>query len=201
MKAIISMFATIALGATLLCAQSTNPPGNSGGTPPPPSAAVNPVPQSSAIRILTPVSGQSTTANVIQLKFELVNPAASSASSPNFQLQLDGADPITTTNTDYSFSGLAPGAHSITVVLVDANGTPVTGGRATVQFSVKNPAASPRGSLVRPAQSSLALLDPREMNDSMNIESRLQADSLPMLSVIGFGVLIGGVASAIKTRR
>lgn len=202
MKAIVPIFATMTLGVALLSGQTTTQPGpTAGGTPPPPNTAVNPTPQSSAIRILTPVAGQSTTANVVQLKFQLINPTASSAGSPNFELQIDGADPITTTNTDYTFSGLAPGPHSITVVLVDANGTPVMGGRATVQFSVKNPVPAPRGSLVRPAQSSLALLEPRGMDDSMNIQSRLQADSLPLLSVIGFGCLIGGVASAIKTRR
>jgi hypothetical protein len=201
MKAIFRIFATMTLGAVLLSAQSMNQPGRAAGTPPQPNAAVNALAQSSLIRILTPVAGQSTTANAVQLKFQLINPTASSSGSPNYQLQIDGADPVTTTSTEYTFTGLAPGSHSITVVLVDANGTPTMGGRATVQFAVKSPVANPRGSLVRPAQSSLALLEPREMNDEMTLHEKLQADSLPMLSVIGFGVLIGGVASAIKTRR
>lgn len=207
MNSLSKALSVVIVGSALLSAQSTSQPsGRSGGSTPAPNQTVNPVPQSQYIRILTPVAGQATTNNSVQLRFQLTNPAAS-AGAPNFQLQLDGADPVTTTSTEYTFSGLAPGTHSITVNLVDANGTPVTGGSAVVQFSVKAPGAAPRGSASTPAtpDSGDASIDrtsstPAELSGSMREQPQMASNSLPMLSLIGFGVLIGGVASAFKTR-
>jgi hypothetical protein len=208
MNSISKALSVVIIGSALLSAQSTSQPsGQTGGSTPTPNTTVNPVPQSRFIRILTPVAGQASTNNAVLLRYQLTNPAAS-AGAPNFQLQLDGADPITTTSTEYTFTGLAPGTHSITVNLVDANGTPVMGGSAVVQFAVKNPTPAPRGSAsldgaADPSAPSAerASITPVELGGTMKEQPQMASNSLPMLSLIGFGVLIGGVASAFKTRQ
>ncbi len=53
-----------------------------------------------------------------------------------FKLQLDGQDVGRTTDTAYTFTGLRLGMHTVTVLLVDANGTPVLGAQDQVQFWV-----------------------------------------------------------------
>lgn len=207
MSSIVKLASLVIIGSALLSAQNTSQPsGRSGGSTPAPNTTVNPVPQSQLIRILTPVAGQASTTNAVQLRYQLTNPAAS-AGSPNFELQLDGADPVTTTSTEYTFTGLTPGTHSITVKLVDANGTPVMGGSAVVQFSVKNPAPARSGSgsvSATPSDNSAstdrASFTPMELGGNMKEQPQMASNNLPMLSLIGFGVLIGGVASAFKTR-
>jgi hypothetical protein len=181
----------VLLGSSLLCAQSTNQvPGPPGGTQTPNSPS-NPTAQSRLIHILTPVAGQASASNAIRVRYELTNPSAD-AGDPNFQIQLDGTDPVSTTATEYTFTGLAPGAHSVTVMLVDANGTPIGGGTASVQFTVKNLPAVPRADVDgAPAEN--------EVGGAAN-QTAGASNNLPMLSLIGFGVLIGGVASAFKTR-
>ena len=204
MKNALKIFSLVLVGSSLLAAQSTSQPsGRAGSSTPAPNTTVNAAPQSQLIRILTPVAGKATTENAVLVRYQLTNPAAS-AGSPNFKLQLDGQDPITTMGTEYTFTGLAPGTHSINVVLVDANGTPVMGGSAAVQFTVKNPTPTPRGSAtigepLPPADApERASFTPGELGG--NSKAQPSGNSLPILSLIGFGVLIGGVASAFKTR-
>ncbi len=193
MNNIAKVLSVILVGSALLYAQPTAAPTpGAGGATQAPNETVNPLAQSRLIRILTPVAGQASASNAILVRYELTNPGAD-AGEPNFKLQLDGMDPVTTTATEYNFTGLAPGGHSITIVLVDANGTPIRGGSAVVQFSVKNPAPAPRGS-------SALENAPTVDGDGKQGQPAVASNSLPILSLIGFGVLIGGVASALKTR-
>ncbi len=199
MLMVLTIIALVAMAQTTSRPRATVP----GGTDPSSNATVNPQPQSSAIRILTPVAGQNSTSNIVNVRFELVTPATA-ASTPNFQIQLDGGDPVTTSSTSYTFTGLAPGQHSVTVTLVDANGTPLAGGRATVQFAVAQPTRTGKiyKGLTTHQMANLATPEPPELASAG--ESRPAVvdggSSLPLISVIGFGVLIGGVASAMKTR-
>jgi hypothetical protein len=203
MQSVSRILIPLLLGATLASAQNTSQPsGRSGETAPAQNTTVNPAPQSSLIQILTPVQGQASTSNVVQVRYQLTNPAAA-AGSPNFQLQIDGADPITTTATDFTFTGLAPGAHSIAVVLVDANGTPTQGGRSVVQFSVKDSnAASHSATPSQPSAPPRASIIPRELGGTLDNddEPTVPNNSLPLVSLIGFGVLIGGAVTGIKKR-
>jgi hypothetical protein len=194
MKKVSKVLSMVILGSALLSAQSAGQPSGSAKSTPAPNATVNPAPQSRLIHILTPVAGQASSSNAIQLRFQLTNQGAA-AGAPNFQLQLDGQDPITTTAMEYTYTGLAPGTHTISVVLVDANGTPVPGSASTVQFTVKNPTAGPGGS-----STSEGLPTPIDLGGPAQPQASIAANNLPMLSLIGFGVLIGGVASAMKTR-
>ncbi len=182
---------------------STAPPSRQpGGTDPSP-GTVNPNPQSALLRILTPVASQTLANNAINVRFELTSPAAS-AGTPNFLIQLDGNDPVRTSTTSQTFTGLASGAHSVTVTLVDANDTPVPGGRASVQFviapQVRQPATQ---GTTRPGSGDQRL---EMVSDDQKQDSHADADlpkassPLPLISVIGFGILVGGIVSAMKTR-
>jgi hypothetical protein len=197
MKKVSKVISLVIFGSALLIAQSTSQPSGpaaKGTQAQTPKTTVNPSAQSHLIHILTPVSGQASTSDAVTLKFEVTNPGAGSG-EPNFQLQLDGQDPITTSETSYTYTGLAPGNHTITVVLVDANGTPVPGSTSTVQFTVKNPAPGPGTSSSNDASPS-----PINLDEATRAHSSIAANNLPIISLIGFGVLIGGVASAMKTR-
>ncbi|HVZ16080.1 MAG TPA: hypothetical protein VG897_03110, partial [Terriglobales bacterium] len=80
---------------------------------------------SDSVRILSPTLGQNLGQSAVTLRYELTNQAATANASPNYRIQLDGRDPIETLDTEYSFTGLAPGNHTIIVELVDANHVPI----------------------------------------------------------------------------
>lgn len=158
---------------------------------------------STAMRILSPVNGAQTDNSFVNVRYQL-QPAADAASTPTFQLQLDSGDPVRTADTQYTFTGLAPGNHTVTVEAVDANSRPIPGTRTQVQFTVVGPGAPSSGRLTHS----------RLVNTSMQSDNGAQAaapgapqgqlpqtgSGLPLLSVIGMGVLIGGIASALRTR-
>lgn len=193
------------LGQTGTVPLSSQPGGSA-----PTAGTVNPTPQSTLIRILTPVASQKLSDNFTTVRFELINPAAS-AGTPNFLIQMDGNDPITTSSTQQAFTGLTVGAHTVTVQMVDANGTPIPGGRAAIQFFVTAPrsANSPQGSASTNAPGAGKSLkiggftfqqpDPA-MASQDDPDLPPASSSLPLISIIGFGILVGGVISAMKTR-
>ena len=150
------------------------------------------------LNILKPRAGEKIRENSVIVSYELANPGATAAGSPNYRLRLDAQDPVNTTATEYSFTGLQPGAHTIIVQLVDANGTPVSGAQASVQFSVLRQASRKYG----PQAIAAALrLDPvTDIRVQPAAQPQTNPGALPLLSVIGFGVLLGGIASAMKTR-
>jgi hypothetical protein len=170
-------------------------------------AQVNPHPQSAAIRILTPVAGQTLDQDYAEVHYELVRPALSD--EPEFLVQLDGADPINTSETAYTFSDLQPGVHTVRVTLVDANNLPIQGGAATVQFKVSSsvPPAQKNGSrgAIRnssPADTAVepAAPIPPELVSNGDLSFSISNSPLPLLSLIGFGLLIGGAARTMRAR-
>jgi len=96
---------------------------------------------SSAVRILRPSPGQTLANNFVTLHFELVRPNPA-GSDHNFVIQLDGLDPVNTSETEYTFTVIRSGKHTVAVMEVDANGTPLPDARAEVQFTVKPPEGS-----------------------------------------------------------
>ena len=145
--------------------------------------------QDSLVHILSPVPSQQLSTNYVDVNYELVNPGVSGG-SPDFQVQLDGREPVSTKDTTYTFTGLTPGQHTVIVQLVDANGTPVTGGRSMVVFFVVAGGSQQQGTRA-PGMTA---------NNSDQPEIAPASSALPLLSIIGFGVLLGGVASAMRTR-
>jgi hypothetical protein len=160
-----------------------------------------PTPGTTGIRVLAPKSGQQFGTNIVPVRFELTNPRAVAATSPNFSLQMDSTDPVTTSTTEYTFTGLAPGNHQLTIRLMDANQTPVAGTQVVVPFTVAQQGAQPAA-----PRSQISPLNPPAymptsylaMDDSDGLPN--SGSALPLLSVIGFGVLVGGIATAMKTR-
>jgi hypothetical protein len=163
-------------------------------------------PLPSAVRILTPSAGEALVTDYVNVKYELVRPSLSD--EPNFLVQLDAADPVQTSETSHTFSDVQPGVHTIRVTLVDANNSPVQGGPATVQF--KTTTAPPlrdgsRGAL-DDSDAALAALTPPSIpippellaNGDLNIP--LSGSPLPLLALIGFGLLLGGAARTMRTR-
>jgi hypothetical protein len=145
--------------------------------------------QDSLVHILSPVPSQQLSTNYVDVNYELVNPGVSGG-SPDFQVQLDGRELVSTKDTTCTFTGLTPGQHTVTVQLVDANGTPVTGGRSMVAFFVVAVGSQQQGTRA-PGMTA---------NNSDQPELAPASSALPLLSIIGFGVLLGGVASAMRTR-
>jgi hypothetical protein len=162
------------------------------------------------LRVVTPKNGAKITTDFVDVRFELVNPGVSAASTPDFRLQLDSESPVDTDSTEYTFTGLVPGPHTITIQLVDANGTPIPGSNATVKFNIVSQ-APPTGTRLenhRPAAGlslkAASVVDqqefpPMEDHSGQNTPPDSRG-ALPLLSLIGFGVLAGGIVSALKTR-
>lgn len=145
--------------------------------------------QAPLLRITQPPAGAKLAQTFVQVQYEVTNPNIAAAASPNFQVRLDNQDAVTTSDTTQNFTGLTSGLHTVTVQLVDANGTPIAGAGATVHFTIMNPNPQPQGQGQSGAQ---------PPSGSPILPSG--SSPLPLLSVVGFGVLVGGVVSAMRTR-
>ncbi len=169
---------------------------------------------SNDLRILSPKLGEKIGSSAVDVRYELTNTNADAAASPTYRVQLDGRDPSETLDTEYNFTGLAPGAHSVTIELVDANHTPIAGSRAVVHFTTFVPGANgghatpgsttPRNGSNQPPHPT-ASLQPGSGAAGVTLASRKELPSaggeLPLLSMVGFGVLVGGVISAMRARK
>ena len=159
---------------------------------------------SSSLKILSPTVDEKIGASSITVRYQLTDAGADPAPSPTYRVQLDSREPAETLDTEYNFTGLAPGAHVITVELVDANHTPVNGSQVIVHFKVLDSAAP---ATAQP-QTTGALTPPKIIKAKMPLPEPTAAEQLPsaggelpLLSMVGFGVLVGGVLSAMRTRR
>ncbi len=154
----------------------------------------------SAVRILSPKPGDKLVNNFVEVRYEMATPVSASG-SPTFRVRLDSRDPVTTTDLSCTFNELTAGPHTVTVELVDANGTPISGSVAQIQFSVVTGQSAPNR-LPRPGQSKVKNAgDYQPVAWQQKDELPQTGSALPLLSVIGLGVLIGGLASALKVTR
>ncbi|GAC1644937.1 MAG: hypothetical protein NVS9B15_02300 [Acidobacteriaceae bacterium] len=142
----------------------------------------------SALQILAPKPGEKVTNDSVTIRYAL-RAAATVQSIPTFQLRLDANDVIQVADTSYTFTGLQLGSHSVTIQVVDANGTPVPNAESQVQFTIVQAQASQ---------------EVEADNETVSQASTLVADpadgSLSVLGVVGFGVLVGGALSLYRTR-
>ncbi len=199
---ILLLFALVAVGLSIAQNQqsATAPAGD-----PQPLVALNPQVRPSPITILTPTPGQTLTDRYVHLRFELSQPVPSG--EPIFLVQLDSREPISMSDTDYTFPDeLQPGPHTIRVTLVDANNMPIEGATATVQFKVPalQPANNNGSPVIQSAAGNIAGAAPAppippELHNDGDIKLPLRGSPLPLLSLIGFGLLIGGAAHAMRT--
>lgn len=168
----------------------------------------SPSAQSQAVQILDPVAGQTLSSRFVDLRFELMRPAP--YAEPNFLVQLDSADPMTTSDTDYTLSDLQPGIHTVRITLVDANNVPVEGGTATVQFKVPSTAQAATDSN-SPGEAQLSTRSifgaaptapiPPELRHGGDSNLPLAGSPLPLLSLVGFGLLLGGAIQGMRARQ
>ncbi len=156
----------------------------------------------SNLRILSPQNGARIATDFVEVRYQLLNPGAAASSTPTYQLQLDGSDPIRTVATSHTFTGLKPGSHTVLVELVDANSMPVAGSINAVQFTVLPPPAapSPKAKHNSPGNQPQVAAPHSPEPPPPEPQPPNSGSALPLLSVIGFGVLLGGTASALKTR-
>jgi LPXTG-motif cell wall-anchored protein len=178
-----------------------------------------------AVRIVEPRSGQKLGNDFVNVRFEAGSPTQTTSDIPTYQLQLDSRAPITTNDNQVTFTGLQPGPHTVSVQAIDANGTPLPGSRNVVQF-VFIPAAAPstggphsqsettklfasgaRGSGWTPQLKSASSASSKPAADETDAAGSSEnsglpdtGSALPLLSIIGFGVLMGGIFSARRTR-
>ena len=89
----------------------------------------------SQLTVLAPKPGQKVPGDTVTIQFQLQR-NATVQSVPTFQLRLDANDVIQTADTSYTFSGLQPGAHTVRIQCVDANGIPVPNAASQIQFTV-----------------------------------------------------------------
>jgi hypothetical protein len=149
--------------------------------------------QEVGLRIVAPKPGDKLAQTFVAVQYQPMTPTA--AGTPTYEVRLDGRDPVKTTDTTYTFNGVTPGSHDLVVQIVDANGTPVAGTRSEVKFVTTNPTAG-----ANPAGPGAAVLQPL-LPLPQNGDLPDGNGSLPLLSVIGFGILVGGVISALRTRQ
>lgn len=189
MKVILAIIVALFLGATFANAQTA---------PEKQSDAI--MAASNSLRILVPTVDQKIGTTAVTVRYQLTDSGASAAPSPTYRVQLDARDPAETLDTEYSFTGLAPGAHVITVELVDANHVTIGGSRAIVHFKTFTPAAGTT------PQTTGTLAPPEVIKANLPLPAdagQLPAagGELPLLSLIGFGVLVGGALSAMRVRK
>jgi hypothetical protein len=99
-------------------------------------------------------------------------------------------------------------SNSSASVLVDSNSTPIGGDKPIVQFVVapqRLPAeaqsdATRRGSGDRLEPGGMRFERPTANQSSIDSHLPKAGSPLPLISVIGFGILVGGIVSAMKTR-
>ena len=206
MRHLTGILAVILLTISSVLAQTTPSPG-----------ATTPTPGS--LRILTPKNGDKIAQDFIDLTFELAAPP-SADSSPTFQVRLDTSEPVHTTDMRYTFTGLKPGRHTVSVQMVDANNTPIQGSRAEVHFTVAlaTPQSAPpverrpsTAKLIVASQNSgqrqahlqrASYQESNEPSENEGHDDKLpQSGSvLPLLALIGASGLVGGLLSARRTR-
>ena len=154
-----------------------------------------------AIRILAPKSGDNLSQSAVTVQFQLDNPGLAAGGFPNFSIQLDSRDPVVTAQTSQNFTGLNARPHVVVVQLVDANNTPIPGTRAETQFTVAPPAVQPQPA--RPPGEQVKTELPQKDDAAISDHGEplpAASTALPLLSLIGFGALLGGVLSAMRTR-
>ena len=161
-------------------------------------AQISEVPAQGPIRIISPRPGEILHQDFVVVRYQLLQQPAS-ASSASFQVQMDAADPVLTNELQQGFRGLQPGRHTVQVQAVDANGTPVAGSRAEVQFTV-----APRRSSLLVPEAFGAETEPIQPESVGYADKPSQLaggnSALPILSAVGLGALVGGIFSAFRTR-
>ena len=148
--------------------------------------------QIAASEIVSPKPDQKLAQSFVVVEFRTLNPVFGSGES--YELRLDGRDAVHTTEHSYTFNGLTPGTHEVALQVLATDGIPASGTGSLVSFVV-DPATAAKVGGTQAANLPEPPLPLPPPADLPNVNS-----SLPLLSIIGFGILVGGVISALRTR-
>jgi hypothetical protein len=154
------------------------------------------------IHIVSPAYGENLEGASVSIRYEVSSPKRTSTRPIVFRIQMDSQPPIETAENTYTFDSLAPGPHDVTVELLDSRNRPITSSLAKASFVSAKPETSPAAELVvepmlPPSLQEVAMFLPQA---AAPIDPGDGSAEMPLLSVIGLGVLIGGMVSAMKTR-
>lgn len=138
------------------------------------------------LQIISPRSGETLSHSYVTVQYG----SSKVRGGNSYNLYLDGREPVQTIDTTYTFNGVQAGEHHLAVETA-GRGAPVSRSRSEIKFTVANPAHG-GNSTVAQNRGALPLPPASDLPDGNS--------SLPLLSVIGFGILVGGVISALRTR-
>ncbi len=154
------------------------------------------------IHIVSPTPGQSLEGTSVSIRYEMSSTKRTSARPSTFRIQMDSQPPVETTETAYTFDSLTPGSHDVTVELLDSRSRPVASSLAKTSFVSAVPQTDSTAEVVvepmlPPSLQKVAMFLPQA---AAPIDPGDGSAEMPLLSVIGLGVLVGGMVSAMKTR-
>ena len=89
-----------------------------------------------ALKIVLPRPGEHIPGTFVTVKYEVNAPKGASSNLTTFELKLDGREGIQTIDHEHTFTGLAEGAHTVSIDVLDKEGSPVSGAHSTIDFIV-----------------------------------------------------------------
>lgn len=157
----------------------------------------NPATHKRVVHIIQP-SDQDIKATTVSIRYEVSSRKRTAARPDLFRVQLDSQPPIETSDTTYTFDGVRPGQHDVSVQLLDAKRRPIMASKAEMSFVTESPAPEPvdAARMMPPSLQKVAMFLPQA---AAPLDPDGSAE-MPLLTVIGLGVLVGGMVSAMKTR-
>jgi hypothetical protein len=158
----------------------------------------NPATHKRVVHIIEP-SDQDLKATTVSIRYEVSSHKRTAARPDLFRVQLDSQPPIETAETTYTFDGVTPGQHDLSVELLDAKHRPIMASKAEMSFVTESPDPNPEvvvAPMMPPSLQKVAMFLPQA---AAPLDPDGSAE-MPLLTVIGLGVLVGGMVSAMKTR-
>lgn len=154
------------------------------------------------IHIVSPAFGENLQGTSVSIRYEVSSTKRTSARPTMFRIQMDSQPAVETTETAYTFDSLAPGPHDVTVELLDSRDRPLASSLVKTSFVSAVPDTNSNAELVvepmlPPSLQKVAMFLPQA---AAPIDPGDGSAEMPLLSVIGLGVLVGGMVSAMKTR-
>ena len=154
------------------------------------------------IHIVSPAFGENLEGPSVSIRYKVSSTKRSSTRPTTFRIQMDSQPPVETTETAYTFDSVAPGPHDVTVELLDSRNRPLSSSLVKTSFVSAAPDTNSTAELVvepmlPPSLQKVAMFLPQA---AAPIDPGDGSAEMPLLSVIGLGVLVGGMVSAMKTR-
>ncbi len=154
------------------------------------------------IHIVSPAFGENLEGTSVSIRYEVSSTKRIPAHPTMFRIQMDSLPPVETIENAYTFDSLAPGQHDVTVELLDSRSRPVSSSLVKTSFVSAVPDTNSTAELVvepmlPPTLQKVAMFLPQA---AAPIDPGDGSGEMPLLSVIGLGVLVGGMVSAMKTR-